>query len=115
MLTYAQSTALKSLRLGFPDEGMSTCSALGLAKSRKFCTDTPTGQPELNAPSLKLYSQVILDHVKLTIKTNHCTKNGLFATYLEIRICFGDTHKKDNLESFLMFKSYVLSFTGRDT
>lgn len=35
--------------------------------------NTPTGQPDLDNPSLRLFFQVILDCVKLKIKTNHRT------------------------------------------
>lgn len=31
----------------------------------------PTGQPDLDDPSLRLFSQVIVGCVKLTVKTNH--------------------------------------------
>lgn len=84
MLTYIQHTVLQNPSPGFPDEGMVPATAryyqINQNTNKKSSTDIPIGQPRLNNPSLKLCSDAILDHVKLTIKTNHCTRNGPFET-----------------------------------
>lgn len=46
------------------------CAALVLA-ARKFLTDVSKGHPNLDTPSLRLPSQVIVDRIKLTKKTDN--------------------------------------------
>lgn len=48
----------------------------------------PTGQPDLDNLSLRLLSQVIVDRVKLTIKTNHHMFYKLIKVQSELTIVY---------------------------
>lgn len=69
-------------------------------------TDMATDRPDLDNPSLRFFSQVILSCAKLTMKTNHheciCHRNLTYSVHSHYSV---SSMREENFSTFLVSKS----------